>query len=867
MDNSAITKFIVSRKCNLSPSQLSLLTDQRFLTHTNHLFFLKKNCNELIGLLVDALYNTIPTVDVCFQKVLVQLKRDIYNNRSTKYDINDTLIACNLSDLIENINELRAINEEIISIEKQIHLFYQEYLIQSKTVLKKLCTDENFLKSIQLSGNRLVKKIQQYQMAPTSQIGSKSNRQTEDTLIHYLYRMGLNPTPFALFSATQVHINQQHGCSKQDLSICLTSRTLIQWFANQCLTLPCLQNVLPLRLNTTIKHDAETLIFFVRANELNKNIFGGEKFIKIKNSELITKIMLIIEHKALCKQELLEQLNVDQESRPGIDNFIEKLVEVGLFERKLPIPDLTIRYAARIAEFLDQNSEPLVKSLAQVFYKINDIELQFSHASFMDRELLLANFKTYLKDMLNLLNLEDPGLDHMRNFLYEDKGVVKTDVDEQARKFEHCIAELGVLSKILPIFDDHLIERVSLYHLYKKEFPESGVTTDFLDFYKIFSKLSVQDLSHIMSGISIPNADAIQQLRTDWFAFLKNKLSDAKGGILSLTHAELDGFIQKIPIFCQDAKSIIFYLQKNCSAETVFFNGASMGYGAFFSRFCLIENSFNHMPITKALTQAMNEHHDLSQMVDLTSVLGINTNLHSDIFNQSIEYPGCVSVQSSKYFCLNKIKIKADDQHQKLVLIDAETNQEIFFRPLNFLLPTMGPCLYRFLYLFCPYLNYKTGFWHKYLEHFDEKNTIFLPQLRIGSLILDKKTWKFPADQLPKLTAIQSDVGLFYQQIVEWFRSWSLPDKLFFSQMKAKKSKHDWISTMKTHMHFSQKNKIRNSHFLDLNNPILLKFFSKTIEELVENNLILQECTYHLDYFESPDKYIEEHLLQYNCST
>jgi hypothetical protein len=328
----------------------------------------------------------------------------------------------------------------------------------------------------------------------------------------------------------------------------------------------------------------------------------------------------------------------------------------------------------------------------------------------------------------------------------------------------------------------------------------------------------------------------------------------------------LEAFINKIPEFLNDTKSFMLYLQK-CGdlGDHVVLNGISMGYGAFYSRFCSIYGEEDNF-VTRSAIEALNENYDLNAFYDLNAVLGVNTNLHPFLFKNMIEYPGCVSPGNKEYnvIKLNELLICADDMRHCLILIHKKTGQPIQFRPLNFLFPGVGPSLYRFLYLFTPFINLNGGFWRDYIKlHRNDKVSV-LPRLQLGNLVLDRKTWVFPPSQLPQYIEPQKNFYQCMTTLRRWCSDYDIPEFVFYRQAETIAGGDNWILAMKQHLKFGDKSKKRKPHFLDFKNPMLIKIFLKHMEEKSNNTLILQEALPQIKVRNEENIFTKEDMVQVN---
>lgn len=869
----SITPFIISRKCNLSLIELHQLRNRNLFLSIKKLDRIQRRKDKLAKILIEKLQKLVPLAESNDRNMLINLKRNLYN----KKDISSSQFLlfkkyCKNNDINE-VNLFESLNQEIKKIDQKNNLLYEEYQSRSRKFIVDLCSNEFFLKSIQLSSERLLNKITEYKFAiQKNNFITKRLRQTEETLLSYFYRMLLKPSPFASFSSVITHLEKSYTSKtnfESKYHFCMLPRTLIQWLGAQCLSHKTFINKIPIRINSTIIKNDKEITFFRRPDENSKNIYGGEQYLRIKNSEIISKIIFLLNKKELNKLDLITLLSKSYK-KEELAIYIEELIKIGFLERKLPIPDLTIRYAKKISSIISQLNDETLNSLTQKFNELNRMEVTYQKASISDRIILLNNIKRCVMETVDLLKVQDPGINHIRNYIYEDVGEVCGDIEDQVNEFGKYRNDISIVYKLLPLFDEAIVERLSLYNYFKQLYGNNNNSIPLMNFYNEFAKLDVHQVTQVMKGTFSLEVKKIKELRLTWFKMLSAVLKNhSSKNTLFIDSNWLSRFTDTFPDFMRGTKSSIFYLQNSNlpNIEALIINGVSTGYGAFFSRFCSIYGKHSKI-IRKAVRKALQVDFNIKNMFDLTAVLGVNTNLHPVLFKNFIEYPGCISFKSpisERIYRLNDLVIKADNNRHQLILTHQDSQEEILFIPLNFLLPAIGPSLYRFLYLFSPYINFKGGLWKSYLEFINEEDKVkILPRLQTGNIILDRKTWIFPPKFIPKYSIDKEDSIGFLSELSNWQKEMSFPDFVFYRQQDKKTDYDNWVLAMKGYMQFYHKTKTRKPHFLDFKNPLLLKIFLK--HTMGNNNkLVIQECLPLLNLKNiQKNSCMEEFLVQFN---
>lgn len=861
-----ISDIIISRQCNLlfhEVSELSFYNLAEINQALNEIKTLKAYKRSLI---VEKIFSLIPEETKSQQNRLLRIKRQIFNDK--EINAKDRKCLASYPDLHEIFLEWIELSQQEKNRNTLAEKKFSAYLDEARKKVVALCERADFKQAIQLSGQRLLKQLEKY--ALSIKAGSsitKALRQSENKIINFLYRMALKPAPFASFTTIKMHLPKPLSEPTQQLkyyNFCLTSRILVQWLVYQCQKIPLLQNKLPIRLNSTLAKKNGKFTFFSRPDEGHMDMFTKEQFVKIKVSKLILAIEKILSRNTCNKQQLqLTLQNHFQLGEKELSDYIESLIKVGFLQRGFSIPDQAVSYCKLVAEALEHLQEPDLNLVAQHFYHLHTLELAFKKANVEQRSALLESFEKVFLTLSSLLGAQDPGLKQARNYIYEDIGQVFYDYSEVKADFSRYQKEFITLIKLLPLFDDSTIEKIAIYHFFRKLYP-TRENVSLLEFYKTFASQPISILSDMMVGKEIAEVQLIKQLRLKWHQALHRAMKTSSNlDTLPLSNSWLEEFLKEIPNSVGQLNSVLLYLQKN-EVEEVVLNGAAMGYGAMFSRFCSIfpEDTY---PISKIIREELNKLSGDKMTLDLVAVLGINTNLHPPILKNVLEYPGCRANLEDKIYLLKDLYLSCDEFSQRLKLTDKHTHREMAFNPLNFLLPAAGPNLYRFLYLFSPYLLFKGGFWQRYFTHFPNEEKRVFPRLKIGNVVLNRKMWIIKTNTLPALKLLFTDPLKALLEIHSWRETQKLPLCGFFQPKWVTRDGIDWVTATQNHIKESNTAKFKKPYYFDFRNIFLLRMMYKKIIEEDFSEIIIQECLPKVDSYLTPP-YIaaEEYLIQLN---
>ncbi len=752
---------------------------------------------------------------------------------------------------------------------------FQSSITEARRTIARLCSNADFRRALQLSGQRLLKQSNDYVQAVegNAQI-NKALRQIEETLVSFLFRMALKPSPFGAFTDVVVHLRTLDkvgiGAAERSSSrvrFCCTSRMVLEWLTFQCRQLPQIKKLLPIRLNSTITRSGELVTFLSRYSETYSDSIRTEKLTRLPDSGYLRKLDEVVGVGNKNTEQLAKLLSGPGQSADEVLVHIEKLLKIGYLEHYFGIPDNVVRYSRAIAEKLDSFPGEDTKILAKHFRSLDEIELQYELAEADRRESLNKSFFQIFSTIVEVTNAKDPGLSQARTFMFEDVGAIRHDQAHVKKQFEPFRRSLADLADLLCALDDFTIERVAIYKFFNEQYPARGTHADFLDFYKRFITVDTAQRMAIMRAELDPLVVELHGFRDRWRRFLWESLRrcGSHSPVLQLDREHINQFLADIPESVRNWDSMAFYLQ-SCrpthEGRLLVFNGCATGYGAMMSRFCTIFSQTD-IDVAGALRADINRHFAGRSMVDLSAVLGMNTNLHPEILSAALEYPGSVAPKAGKTYRLNDLNVCADYDSRRLKLVEKGSNREMELRSLNLLLPAVGPNLYRFLHLFVPYINAKGDLWRRCKLPADPQRAM-LPRLQIDNVVIARRTWTLAAATVPRCDSVFESPAETIAALEHWRASNALPHCVFYHFEAAEGVAYDWSKHSGPALKDFLQSKSGKPHYLDFRNPFLVRIFLRDVQKTSYPFVICRECLPHPE--ESAEESVpysaREHIVQ-----
>ncbi|HEU4768911.1 MAG TPA: lantibiotic dehydratase, partial [Pyrinomonadaceae bacterium] len=490
---------------------------------------------ELADQLADRLYVIIPRLAPDERRGLLQLRRDLHNDRLPQTAAL-TLLENKLDDsgrqILDQWRQSRLADEELRTTATDRLVVDLE---TARTRLKEVATSEYFLRGVQLSGSNLYRDVRSYlnREQPAARPFSKKLRQTENTIIRYAYRMSLRTSPFGCFT----EIGAQpwlHAASTENSGerrhVVTLSRGLLTWMVYELRRIEGSEQFLMLRLNNTLQRVDNQFEAFTRGMDGGSNAYWGESFIKVQG---IGPVALIIQTLAGGPQLKSEVVNRFVERKIPADKaltFIDGVIKAGVCHQDLALPDQVTSFAGEVAARLRTVSTEPAARCADVFERLQQIETEIAQADAEHREELLEELMAQVDRFSEICGVPPPPV-VSRSFVFEDVAAPQ----HTARSFYPEILEKNTdhfsrLLRLLPVFDDAAYERLGLYHWFATRFGERGHCEDLLALYGEFSEQSDADISAIMQATNDPHAQQCRSLEREILKRLDRAVEEAGDG-------------------------------------------------------------------------------------------------------------------------------------------------------------------------------------------------------------------------------------------------------------------------------------------------------------------------------------------------
>ena len=747
------------------------------------------------------------------RKTLINLRRDVFNSRAPR-----GLTAAEPLLPAEELAELHAWaadrqhHEELLVIGSGI---LGKEITAAQGELRRVARETDLRHGVQLSSPSLDEYLDDYLRRADGPL-SKRERRIERSLLEYLLRTACKTSPFSTLTAVSAGTFTEadgrplaasvRGWDKRGstrLNIALLARLSDQLTGN-----PQVRRDLPVRATsgTQVNRDRVRYLRKLRGADgdadaaVTLDAVHESLFYLPSGQVLADALALFGDGGTLRFGDAVRQLCAKDTERPeqDMERYLAQLLRLGL----LVVPDLDIDIhdpdpVATYRKGLSRLGADRADDIAVLVDRMGADAERFADADLTQRRELLSEIRESAAQAHRLAGSHDSPV--LRTLVYEDTTLPGLAVTADASTWTQRLTPgLQQLARIVPAFDQNLVRRLVTKGFFRARYGKGGRCEDFLsfahqfnqDFYENYNKRLMRhqrfegtDFRNYdnwfrqeeISAVDRARAAAAQEMTARY------RTAAATGADIELDEdflATVEGLLPE----SERLRSLSFFLQiaedeaeDGADDPLVVVNRVYSGLTLLFSRFahCFDEG------LTASLRQSLDDavpkgavFAELKGGYDTT-----NLNLHPVVTPFEIVCPGETSFRPPhERIPVEDLVIEHDAATDRLLLRSRRLGVEVIPVYLGFLLPMALPEVQQVLLNFSCATMIQLDLWEG--TGIPEGDSGVLPRVRLGNTVVQRKSWRFAADQLPPATAGRSDHE-WYLAWREWQRDAGLPRHVF----------------------------------------------------------------------------------------
>ncbi|MDR7246884.1 lantibiotic dehydratase [Priestia megaterium] len=782
--------FII-RAASVPMEKLECLKMNETISFVNRLESIENNIQNSVANICDELFALIKLeTDEYKKKILLNLKRDIYNQRNISYSYEHLLDI----ELNEKIDKWKLFKQEAAALKEQIEFIFQEELLEKRTSIQELANLRDLQRAIPLSTETLHKKWKKYLSVPVNE-QNKKLRKIERSILLYLTRTIAKTSPFSSLTLIGggefTEFSSEKSCSLSWESD-VHSNNMVGIYIWELLIKSSLSTYFPLEINSSYRvvTSDKKYIEFVKVDRHRINskfLEQKEKSVKMPYDNGIDSLCKFIEQTPFINFSLLKEKILESNKNSNADILIKKLMEIDLIRFKTPFAEQDTDYIDKIINYLENMNKELKENSLSI--EICSIMKKFKsiiHQGLgMDSNRIEETLKLLNGYLDNLVTKLDGKIEEINPIIYEDC-YIKSLFELPEEKFSSFIKDVSSIEPLYVLFDTQVPVKIFIHKVFL-ELQQGENKINLLTFQNyiqtIISKFDSDFMSYIINYISD------QPLYHEWNS-LRSKFYNNIFNMIDMTNEEFTiskKLLDELKLEMSDnlramsTKSWSYFIQPLTDGNFVV-NKLSDGNGKFMSRFMrgLSEKAgldFSNSTLNY-IEKTLNEP---SVITELNGVFGFNANIHPSIAPYELQYPGVGSRKRDEKLINPENVSVSISQEGNIVLYsnDLEKKIELFY--IQFLNLKLVPPLFRFLIYFShlsnPHISLNENLFLN--ENVREKEIVYFPRLKVGNTIFERRQWWIKTDSFLKENNKDNNGLERFLNMRRWFKEHSIPRKFY----------------------------------------------------------------------------------------
>lgn len=750
------------------------------------------------------------------RRLLINLRRDVFNGRAPRgLDRAAELLPAPDVARLREWADARARHEELLRAGAAI---LGEETTACRAELRRLTESTDLRLGVQLSSPTLDEHLDAYLGKGEGRL-SKRERRIERSLLEYLYRTACKTSPFSTltsvclgtFTGTHgdgagaaLHVSAHHWDKRSAtrLNVAVLSR-LSALMADT----PSVRGDLPVRATGGLEVHRDRVRYLRRLRETGNEDTAvtldtvHENLFYLPTGDLLADVLAQFDDGGTLRfEDLVARLCALREGRPAdeVGEYLAALLRLGLLVvpgLRLDIhdPDPVAGYrrglAALHAGWADR--------VGEIVGGLGDLVAEFAGAGPDRRRDLLAALADGVRDAHRALGRDD--LPVLRTLVYEDTTLPGARVTADRERWNRdLLPDLRRLAPLMPAFDGNEVRRLVTKGFFTIRYGAGGRCEDVLTFaheflQDFYDNYNQRLMRHQRFDGSEPKQydnwfrqqeiTGIDAARAQVAAEIARRMADrAAAGIgpeseLRLDDAFLDAVTAHLPKQQPAVRSLSFFLQLagTARAPLAVVNRVYSGLTLMFSRFAHLLDAELPATLRDTLEETAPDGAVFAELrggYDAT-----NLNLHPVVTPYELVCPGETSFRpAGEQLPVEDLVIEHDAGTDRLLLRSRRLGKEVIPVYLGFLLPMALPEVQQVLLNFSPTHLVQLDLWSG--TGLAGEGAAALPRIRLGDLVLQRRTWRIPPDELPAHPAGADDAARLLSWR-RWQRERGLPRRVF----------------------------------------------------------------------------------------
>ncbi|WP_036374446.1 lantibiotic dehydratase [Micromonospora sp. ATCC 39149] len=344
---------------------------------------------------------------------------------------------------------------------------------------------------------------------------------------------------------------------------------------------------------------------------------------------------------------------------------------------------------------------------------------------------------------------------------------VRAPSDDDPPVDAEALRDLAALQGLLPLLGGEVPIQIADAACFRQRFGTDPVPL--FEAYQWHVRSGRAEASALLRRCDEPLLARVLALRTRMIDELRRlALTHAGQYEVSWSREAVEQLVDALPRAVPRWTCVSWVLQSAAGRHVV--NGASSGYGRLAARMGSVIRDHELSTLRRWIDGADTDPED-ALVVDIAAGLGASVNERPRLLTTALGYPGsALECDPQARIDPGGCVVRATPQGRLVLESDRWPGRPLLPVPHNGTMPQLGPPLYRWLARFGPPLGATCQFWNLVdgpTTQGGRPAVRSYPRLRLGSLVLSRRTWKVDIARLPTLP--RSGTGSA-EELVAWRR-------------------------------------------------------------------------------------------------
>jgi len=732
------------------------------------------------------------------RRALINLRRDVFNLRPPR--------GLATAERILPADRLAALRGWLGDRERHAELLrtgsavVAEELAACRDELRRTVRETDLRHGIQLSSPSLDEHMDLYLHWAADRPLSKRARRIERSLLEYLYRTACKTSPFSTLTSVCLgsftdaggHALRVEAADWGKRGVTRLNMAVLARLSGLMTTAADIRRDLPVRTTGGLEVHRDRVRYLRRLQSAGGNEDAAvtldtvhESLFFLSAGQVMADVIdLLTDDGPMRFDDVARRLCAMQPDREqeDVERYLTHLLRLGLLV--VPSLQIDIHDPDPVATYRDGLRRLDVDWAGRVADLLEDVEADVSEFAGADpdrRRALLSRIRSSVARAQEHLGQGDTPV--LRTLVYEDTTLPTASATGDLRTWtEELTPALRRFARILPAFDGNLVRRLVTKGYFTTRHGVGGRCTDFLsfahefgqDFYDNYAQRLMRHQrfegteprrydnwfrQDEIAGIDDARAAAAREIS-------RRYREAAPEADLVLDEDFLDTVADRLPDKLGSLQPLSFFLQvadDGTEPPVVVVNRVYSGLTLQFSRFAHLFGKELPEELGRALDTVQPEGAVFAELkggYDTT-----NLNLHPVVTRYEIVCPGETSLRPrEEQIPVDDLIVEHDPQADRLLLRSRRLGVEVIPVYLGFLMPMALPEVQQVLLNFSYTCFTQTDLWEGVELPENGDGIVALPRIRFGNVVLQRRSWRIPADRLPAPESGRGDH--------EWFLAW-----------------------------------------------------------------------------------------------